>query len=131
MIDAVDSRKTRRILVVDDYADARGAVRDALEAQGYGVLEARHGQEALNLLVSNAPHTIELILLDLQMPIMDGWQLLRLLRSYVGLRQIPVLVVSAHPPRLEEANHPTVVGVLHAPYEMGELVELVKTCLSH
>jgi CheY-like chemotaxis protein len=130
MIAALSSRKPN-ILVVDDYADARGTVRDALEERGYGVLEAAHGQEALNLLVSNAPHTVELILLDLQMPVMDGWQLLRLLKSYVALRRIPVLVVSAHPPRLHEAGHPGVVGVLHAPYEIEELLDLVKTCLSH
>ena len=130
MIDTVSSRKPK-ILVVDDYADARGTLREALEERGYGVLEAAHVQEALNVLVSNAPRSIELILLDLQMPVMDGWQLLRVLKSYVGLRQIPVLVVSAHAPRLHEANHPGVVGVLHAPYAIDELLELVQTCLSH
>jgi CheY-like chemotaxis protein len=131
MIDALSRRKQRRILVVDDYADARGNVRDALEGLGYGVLEAGHGQEALNVLISNAPRSIELILLDLQMPVMDGWQFLRLLKSYVGLRQIPIVVVSAHPPRLEEANHPGVVGVLHSPYDMYQLLALVNACLSH
>ena len=130
MMHALSTRKPK-ILVVDDYADARGTVREALEERGYGVVEAAHGQEALNVLVSSAPRSIELILLDLQMTVMDGWQLLRLLKSYVGLRQIPVLIVSAHAPRLHEANHPGVVGVLHAPYQMGELLDLVSTCLSH
>jgi CheY-like chemotaxis protein len=128
---AVLASRKARILVVDDYADARSSVRDALEERGYGVVEAAHGQEALDVLVSSAPHSIELILLDLQMPVMDGWQLLRLLKSYVGLRQIPVLVVSAHEPRLHEAAHPRVIGVLHSPYRIDHLLDLVNTCLSH
>jgi CheY-like chemotaxis protein len=131
MIDAVAARKAGRVLVVDDYADARSSVREALEARGHVVVEAAHGQEALHFLVSNAPRTIELILLDLQMPVMDGWQFLMVLNSYVGFRRIPVLIVSAHPPRLYETKHEAVVGVLHAPYEMQQLLAMVSACLSH
>src|SRR5215207_307762 len=118
MSDVVRARSTGRVLVVDDYDDARSSVRDALEDQGYGVVEAAHGQEALHFLVSNAPPSVALIVLDLQMPVMDGWQFLNLLSSYIGLRRIPVLILSAHPPQLQDTDHQAVVGVLHKPYEM-------------
>jgi CheY-like chemotaxis protein len=131
MIDVVRGRSAGRILVVDDYDDARSTVREALEELGYGVVEAAHGQEALHFLVSNAPPAVELIVLDLEMPVMDGWQFLRLLSSYIGLRRIPVLIVSAHPPRLNETNHQGIVGVIHSPYQMQELLTMVNACLMH
>lgn len=118
-------------MVVDDYADARLSVREALEELGYEVFEAANGQQALHFLVSRAKPNVELIVLDLAMPIMDGWQLLKLLNTYIGLRHIPVLVVSGHPPRLDESKHPHVVGVLHAPYVMSELTAKVTALLAH
>ncbi len=120
-----------RILVVDDYADARSNVREALEELGFEVFEAANGQQALHFLVSRATPGIELIVLDLAMPVMDGWQLLKLLNTYIGLRHIPVLIVSGHSPRLEESRHQHVVGVLHAPYVMSELTAKVSAVLTH
>jgi CheY-like chemotaxis protein len=131
MNDVVRARSTGRVLVIDDYDDARSSVRDALEEQGYGVVEAAHGQEALHFLVSNAAPAVSLIVLDLQMPVMDGWQFLKLLSSYIGLRRIPVLILSAHPPQLQDTDHQAVVGVLHKPYEMPQLLAMVSACLSH
>lgn len=131
MVAAVAARQAGRVLVVDDYADARSNVRDALEELGYAVIEARNGQEALHYLVSNAPPAVELILLDLQMPVMDGWQFLRLLGNYIGLRSIPVLIVSAHAPLLHQTDHRGVVGILHSPYDMQQLLAMVNACLAH
>jgi len=56
---------------------------------------------------------------------MDGWQFLRVASNYVGLMRIPVVIVSGHPPRLNQTNHDGVIGVLHSPYEMRELIALV------
>jgi CheY-like chemotaxis protein len=116
------------ILVVDDYDDARGALRDALEERGYAVIEAANGQEALTFLASRPDANVRLILLDLQMPVMDGWQFLKVLRSYVRLASIPVIVVSAHAHRFQAAQDPGVVGCLHAPRELDQLLRLVATC---
>src|SRR5258705_13897959 len=88
-------RRSGTILLVDDYADARATIRELLETNGHTVLEAANGQEALNLLVSRAS-SIGLIVLDLQMPVMDGRQFLKLLGNYVRLAHIPVVIVSAH-----------------------------------
>ena len=121
----------RRVLIVDDYDDARASLREALEELGCEVLEAVNGLQALHLLVARANGSIDLIVLDLAMPVMTGWQLLELLNSYVGLRRIPVLIVSAHPPRLNETRHPSVVGVLHAPYQLQELTTRIEALLAH
>lgn len=125
------TQQRSRILVVDDYDDARSSLREALEDAGYQVFEAENGLRALHFLVSHATPAVELIILDLAMPVMDGWQLLRLLNTYIGLRHIPVLVASAHPPRLEDSRHERVVGVLNAPYAVDELVTKVEALLAH
>jgi CheY-like chemotaxis protein len=114
------------VLVVDDYADSRVTVRELLEEHGYQVAEAANGQEALDFLVAGVPR-VKLIVLDLQMPVMSGWQFLRVLDSYVRLSAIPVLVVSAHHVRNEEMRS-TIVGFLKVPYRTEQLMALVDDC---
>lgn len=123
------ARRIGPILLVDDYDDARVTAREALENAGYSVIEAENGQAALSLLVSR-PQPVSLIVLDLQMPVMDGWRLLELLRCYVGLAKIPVIVVTAHEPRLEEQQHSGIFGCLHAPYRLEQLVDMVDDCMT-
>jgi CheY-like chemotaxis protein len=113
------------VLVVDDYADSRGAVHELLEDNGYEVVEASNGQEALNFLVSGAVPNVQLIVLDLQMPIMNGWQFLTLLDNYFRLSTIPVIVVSAHPTLPSQGAHKSVVGCLKVPYRTNELLALI------
>lgn len=118
-------------MVVDDYEDARSSVRDSLEDLGYEVFEAENGQQAIHFLVARGNPSVELIVLDLAMPIMDGWQLIKLLSTYSGLRHIPVLITSAHPPRLDESSHQHIVGVLQRPFQMVELTTKVEAVLTH
>ena len=125
---ASGTRSLGVVLVVDDYAESRGAVHDLLEDNGYDVVEASNGQEALNFLVSNAVPSVQLIVLDLQMPIMNGWQFLTLLDSYFRLSTIPVVVVSAHPQLPSQGMHKNVVGCLKVPYRIEELLALVNDC---
>jgi two-component system, chemotaxis family, sensor histidine kinase and response regulator PixL len=119
------------ILVVDDYMDARHSTSDALEEHGYHVLEAANGQEALSILVRGDLHAVRLILLDLQMPFMNGWQLLNALGASDRLHRIPVIIASAHPARLETIKHGSVIGFLQTPYHLPELLTLVDACLRH
>ena len=124
-------RRAGPILLVDDYDDARSAVRDALEEAGHVVSEAANGQQALNLLVAPQRH-VALIVLDLQMPIMDGWRFIELLHSYVKLSTIPVIVVTAAArPQLERINHNAVYCCLQAPYELSTLLKTIDACLYH
>lgn len=125
---SVARRRRGPILVVDDYADARATIREALEERGREVLEASNGHEALNLLASSRGALVALIVLDLQMPVMDGWQFLGLLRNYVRLASIPVLIVSGHVAQLDEPTRKRVIGCIQVPYSVDELVALVDAC---
>ncbi len=118
-------RRRDTVLVVDDYVDAREAMRDLLEVHGYPVIEAANGQQALNLLVSQAKPRIGLIVLDLRMPVMDGREFLKILRNYVGLSTIPVVVVSGNTRELDAAERKRLVASLQTPYAPAELLRVV------
>jgi CheY-like chemotaxis protein len=123
-------RRAGPILLVDDSDDARSAVRDALDEAGHVVIEAANGQQALNLLVAPEQY-VALIIVDLQMPIMDGWRFIQLLSCYVRLSNIPIIVVTAATqPHLERITHKAVYGCLQAPYELEALLAMIDSCLS-
>src|SRR5438874_12818796 len=84
------------ILVVEDDDDIREAVVEVLRADGYETQSATNGQEALRAL-EDADERPELILLDLMMPVMDGWDFLFWLDERDDLRGTPVAIMSAHP----------------------------------
>lgn len=84
------------ILVVDDNPDALRAMSELLQFEGFQVLTAQNGLDALNKM--KAAGHISLVLLDLWMPVMDGWEVLRRKASDDGIAKIPVIVVSAAPP---------------------------------
>jgi CheY-like chemotaxis protein len=119
------------ILVVDDYADARATLREMLEGLGQEVVEAGNGQEAFDFLVFHPEVRVQLILLDLDMPRMTGWELLVLLKSYVRFASIPVLVVSRHVAYLRPKDHRMINGYIEAPSEMPQLRALVEAIVSH
>jgi len=81
------------VLVVEDEPDTLEAVSELLEGENVAVLRARHGREALDLLEQGARPS--LILLDLRMPVMDGWEFCRRLAADPRLAQIPVAIVTA------------------------------------
>src|SRR5262245_33297484 len=83
------------VMIVEDDLDLREAIVAVLELGGYAVVEARHGEDALKKLHSLVakPH---LILLDLMMPVMDGFGFRRVQREDPDLSAIPVVVLTAH-----------------------------------
>jgi CheY-like chemotaxis protein len=119
------------VLVVDDYADARANLREMLEELGQEVVEAGNGQEALDFLIFHPKIRVQLILLDLDMPHMTGWEFLALLKSYVRLANIPVLVVSRHTSYLRPRDYSLIDGYIEAPKEMPRLRALVEAMVSH
>jgi CheY-like chemotaxis protein len=123
-------RRQGAILVVDDYADARATHRELLEQAGHQVIEAANGRQALDLLTAHEAPDVGMILLDLAMPVMDGWKLLEVLQSYIRLSSIPVVVVSGQPRRLHPQTFGAVVGSLQPPYERNQLLTLVNRCVS-
>jgi adenylate cyclase len=81
------------ILVVDDNDDNRYALRRHLEREGYGGIEAaENGREALDRL---AARPFDLVLLDIQMPELDGYEVLARMKSDAVLRHVPVIMISA------------------------------------
>jgi CheY-like chemotaxis protein len=81
------------ILVVDDDDSIREVLSEVLRDEGYGVVSASNGQQALSELRNHGQP--DLMLLDLMMPVMSGWELLELLQSSADLSRIPVVIVSA------------------------------------
>ena len=82
-----------RVLVADDHPDTRIILRHYFEAMGFDVEEAHDGAEALALIRADHP---DAVVLDIQMPQMDGIQVLRALRADARTQDIPVLALSAH-----------------------------------
>ena len=86
------SEAGRRVLVVDDDASARDLLRRALEKSGWDVTEATNGKEGLEAVARSSP---EVVLLDLMMPVMDGFQFLHELRNSPAGERLPVIVVTS------------------------------------
>jgi len=80
------------ILLADDDLPSRELMRELLEASGHLIVEAVNGRDALDLIRQNQP---ELVFLDLQMPVLDGFSVLRELRNDVRFRRLPVIAVTA------------------------------------
>ena len=81
------------ILVVEDNEPSRDVLARRLERRGYGVVVAVDGQHALTVARSARP---DLILMDLGLPVMDGWEATRQLKEDVSTRHMPIIVLSAH-----------------------------------
>ncbi len=81
------------ILVVEDSEDNREILRYLLRASGYGVLEAANGKQAVELCRDKHP---DLILMDLSMPVLDGYGAAQQIRQLDELNKIPIIAVSAH-----------------------------------
>ena len=111
------------ILVVEDDPDLLEAVSGALESEGYGVGRARHGLEALGQL--RAGKRPCLILLDLMMPIMNGWQFRYEQRQDSELSRIPVVVVSAKSDSPQHAAWLEADGYIQKPFLLPTLLEIV------
>lgn len=83
----------RTILVVDDFDDTRLLLRTWLQRRGFRVVEAEDGITAVELAASESP---DLIIMDMEMPLLDGLGATRKIRETDGLRQIPIVAVSAY-----------------------------------
>jgi serine/threonine protein kinase/CheY-like chemotaxis protein len=118
--EAAAERPRRSVLVVEDDSSIREGIQSAVESEGFQAYGAANGRDALDVL-----HRIPrpgLILLDLMMPVMSGWELLDSLRADDELAQIPVVIVSAVPDR----NKLGASRVLRKPVEVNTLLNVVE-----
>jgi CheY-like chemotaxis protein len=106
------------VLLVEDDRDIREAVSAVLEAEGYTVLLAGNGEEALAILERGQPCVV---LLDLMMPVMNGWDFMEEVRKSRRLDDLPVVVVSAYSERKAEG----VRRVLKKPLDVNQLLAAV------
>jgi CheY-like chemotaxis protein len=110
-----------RVLVVDDDADIREAVKEVLEEEGYSVVLANDGRQAFDYLAENPPP--DCVVLDLWMPVMDGWSLAS--EVLMGrLPAVPILVVTAANANFAYPVPPRYV--LRKPFNPGRLLMLVE-----
>ena len=118
-------RRWPYILVVDDDEDFRAGLRLALEMKGYQVEESSNGEEALAQLAQKAPL---LVLLDLQMPVMNGREMLQKMRATPDLKEVPVVIISGFGFEWE-AELMGAQGYIGKPFEPPELEKTIANLL--
>jgi len=111
------------ILIVDDDAEIRQALTEALEGAGHEVAAAKNGAQALEWLRSSPPPC--LILLDLMMPVMDGYEFITQQKLDSKLAPVPVVVITAGR-RIAGAKMIDVADVLLKPFALGRLKSVVQ-----
>jgi two-component system, OmpR family, response regulator CpxR len=116
----LDSTVKDRILVVDDHHEVLNVMSELLAREGFTVRTAHNGLDALNRMRSD--RHISLVLLDLWMPVMDGWEFLRRKKGDPDLANVPVVVISAIPP----VDLDGVESVLTKPIDLSQLMETVR-----
>jgi two-component system cell cycle response regulator DivK len=114
-----------RILVVEDQEDLRGVLRDLLTGSGYAVIEAGDGEAGVAKAKSDRP---DLILMDIQMPVVDGYEATRRIKVDPALKPIPIIAVSSFAMKGDEEKA-RAAGCDHyvtKPYSPMQLLRLVR-----
>jgi CheY-like chemotaxis protein len=113
----------RDILIIEDDPDITDSLRDALEGEGYSVATAHNGRDGIHSLQRQGRHPC-MVLLDLMMPVMNGWQFLEAKGKEEGLAPIPVVVVSAYADKAASVRSET-AGFVAKPIDLTQLLEVV------
>jgi two-component system response regulator CpxR len=115
----------KTILLVEDDLDIRDLLQDYLEERGYDVVPAGTGKQAIDFLTLDPQSPPDIVILDLMMPIMTGWQVLEEIRREPRLLHVPVLVLTA-----AARDKPTGAAALfRKPFRLEALVEAVRSYL--
>jgi len=115
----------KRILVVEDQGDLRAILRDFLTASGYTVIEAVDGVEAVAKARSESP---DLILMDIQLPVLDGYDASRQIKALPGLGATPIIAVSSFAMKGDEekARASGCDGYVTKPYSPVQLLGIIR-----
>ena len=118
-----------KILLVEDTEDNRFMMRRLLEMDGYTVIEATNGREAVTLAQEEKPR---LVLMDLSLPVIDGIAATKLLRQIPGFQETPIIAVSAHDTAdfKLEALEAGCNSYITKPIDFGELEEMIVNLLA-
>ena len=116
------------ILIADDYEDNRELLRLLLATEHYHVLEAANGRDCLRLAIENGP---DLIMIDLSMPVLDGWGVFRELQAHDRTSKIPCIAVTAHADSdRDRAIKNGFKAYLTKPFRTAELLQTVRSLLA-
>ncbi len=123
---ATQNTKKAKILIVDDNNDSLENLSLLSELEGFAVATARNGLEALEQLQSDP--RLSLVVLDLSMPAMNGWEFLRRKAEAINIANIPVIVLSGLP----LSDYPDgVKAVMEKPVNAGRLFATIDSCLAY
>jgi CheY-like chemotaxis protein len=123
-----ETQAGKTVLVIDDDEVARDWFVAILAVDGHSAVVAANGAEALDYLRSNPPP--DLIILDMLMPVLDGWHFLEEIRRTERLRHVPVVVVTSTILTPEWARDHGCTGLLRKPVRGDELLAEVRQCLA-
>jgi CheY-like chemotaxis protein len=113
----------KKILVVEDYADVRKMMSTYLGLQGYEVVEASNGYEAVEVALEEKP---DVILMDISMPVMDGIYSTKAIRDHAEFAKIPIIALTAFGDFYKDrAREIGCDEVLQKPIDFGQLEELI------
>lgn len=117
------------ILIADDSPDMRGLVRQTLSTLDADLIEARDGEEALTLIIQEQP---DLVVLDVMMPVLSGWEILRYVREKPEYGQVRVLMLTAIGATVNEMTAPLYGADAHLdkPFDVVEMINTVKRLLA-
>lgn len=118
---------SRIILVVDDDPDIRDVIAETLADEGFSVLTFGDGEAAVTMALENPPG---LIVLDLMMPKMSGWQVINALQATPRGASIPIILVSASRDLDRAAHKSKVAAYLAKPFDLDSLVRVVEQHIS-
>jgi two-component system cell cycle response regulator DivK len=119
---------TKRILVVEDQEDLRGVLRTLLIGSGYEMLEAADGEAGVAKAKSECP---DLILMDIQMPVMDGYDATRQIKADANLKATPIIAVSSFAMKGDEekAQASGCDSYVTKPYSPMQLLRIIRVYL--
>ena len=115
----------RTVLLVEDDLDVRDVLQDLLEERGYDVIPAGNGKQALEYLRMDSSSRPDVVILDLMMPLVTGWQVLEAMRSDPGLARVPVVVVTA----VTRDRPSGVAAVMKKPFRIDDLFSTIERCV--
>ncbi|HEY5091375.1 MAG TPA: response regulator [Polyangia bacterium] len=110
------------VLLAEDDLDIRDVVQDLLEEIGCDVIPCRTGKQALDFLANDPRAPPDLVILDLMMPLVTGWQVLEVIQRDPKLAKIPVVILTA-----ATQDRPSgVAALLHKPFQIQTLIDTVQ-----
>jgi two-component system, cell cycle response regulator DivK len=119
---------SKRILVIEDTDDNRRIFRDLLGPSGYELLEALDGEQGVAMAAAERP---DLILMDIQLPIVDGYEATRRIKANPDLRHIPIIAVTSYALSGDEAKSRAAGcdGYLAKPFSLQQVLDAVQNFL--